>query len=448
MIETHTLSAGTLEALTRGIERARLHGRPVLVSASERVPDIDPLDAFAWAGRQDRFFWSAPGERDVAGIGVACSFPFVTAHETERAWNGMLARGVLQAAPKLFGALPFDPAQPIGGIWQDIPIGRLVLPRFSVEGHSPTTVTINVLVDPSDDPAVLAGSLSVELGDLLRSAPDELRPSGVCLPADETHYRRLVADAVARIRSGGMQKVVAARAQYVEGEWEHASVLRSLRSAFPGCVTFAVGRGESCFLGATPEWLVRSQGGEARISCLAGTAPRGATDGEDERLGTELMASRKNRHEHALVLEELLQSLRGIAETIDVPPEPALMKLPNLQHLYTPIVASVPSGSVLSLAERLHPTPAVAGFPRREALAFLRRHEDLERGGYAGPIGWVDATGDGEFAVALRSGVVAGRTAVAFAGCGIVEDSDPESEYDETVLKLRPMLSALGATHG
>jgi isochorismate synthase len=448
MIDSLTLTAGTLRALRRGVECARLHGAPVLVSTCEQVRDIDPLDVFARAGGQDRIFWSAPDERDVAGIGVACDFPFVSAAETERAWKGLLAHGIVESTPKLFGALPFDPAQPAGGVWQDIPIGRLVLPRFSLEGASATTLTINLLVRPSDDPTELAGSLSWELAELLTSAPPAAAGSGVPLPRDEAHYLRLVADAVAAIRTGTLQKVVAARAQYVEGEWDQVGVLRQLRRAFPRCVTFAVGQGESCFLGATPEWLVRSRGSEARISCLAGTAPRGATTEEDDRLGAELLASRKNRHEHALVLEELLLSLRGIAETIDAPPEPGLMKLPNLQHLYTPIVASVPPGSLLSLAERLHPTPAVAGFPRREALAFLRKHEHLERGGYAGPVGWVDASGDGEFAVALRSGVISGRTAVAFAGCGIVEDSDPACEYAETVLKLRPMLSALGAMHG
>jgi menaquinone-specific isochorismate synthase len=165
-------------------------------------------------------------------------------------------------------------------------------------------------------------------------------------------------------------------------------------------------------------------------------------------MGEDLLADSKNQHEHAFVLEELLQSLEGAATDIRAPDRPLLMKLPNLQHLYTPVSAVVPKGSVLALAERLHPTPAVAGFPRQEALQFLREREHLDRGGYGGPVGWMDGNGDGEFAVGIRSAVLSGGHAAAFAGCGIVEDSDPESEYQESLLKLRPMLAALGAHDG
>jgi isochorismate synthase len=180
------------------------------------------------------------------------------------------------------------------------------------------------------------------------------------------------------------------------------------------------------------------------VTALAGSFPRGATVGDDQALGAQLLASAKERHEHAVVVRNIRSVLADLCMRIEAPATPTLMKMRNVQHLFTPVTAQLRgNSSVLTLVERLHPTPAVGGWPREVALAFLREHEELDRGWYAAPIGWLDANGDGEFAVALRSALVDGTSATLFAGCGIVADSDPQSEYQETLLKLRPMLNAL-----
>jgi len=178
---------------------------------------------------------------------------------------------------------------------------------------------------------------------------------------------------------------------------------------------------------------------------LAGSAPRGATQAEDEQLGAELLQSEKNGIEHAVVVATVREALLAHCSMVHVSDIPHLLKLKNVQHLETPIVGELlPGRCILDIIADLHPTPAVGGFPRQEALATIRRVEQLDRGWYAGPLGWIGADGHGEFAVALRSGLVTEHEATLFAGCGIVGDSDPQSEYAESCLKLQGMLRGLG----
>lgn len=254
--------------------------------------------------------------------------------------------------------------------------------------------------------------------------------------------------AVQAIRAGQLQKAVLARTVEVStpGGFAPGPALRYLRKHYPDCYIFAVAKDGRCFLGATPERLVRLHGGEVRVACLAGSIARGTTPDEDRRLGEALLGSAKNRHEHQLVLQAIVGALAPLCAGIEAPAEPALLKFANVQHLYTPVRARLAAGaSLFDLAERLHPTPAMGGHPTREALALIRQLEAADRGWYAGPVGWVDVNGEGEFAVAIRSALLHGERAWLYAGCGIVADSDAESEFEESCLKLRPMLAALGA---
>jgi isochorismate synthase len=185
-------------------------------------------------------------------------------------------------------------------------------------------------------------------------------------------------------------------------------------------------------------------GKQVETMALAGSAPRGASLDEDSRLGEELLRQKKTRDEHAIVAESILEALSPLTTAIHYPAQPELLKLPNVQHLLTPISGQLISGiSVLEVVDALHPTPAVAGEPQSAALDAIRSIEHLDRGWYAGPIGWVGADGSGEFAVALRSALVVENHATLFAGCGIVAGSDPQAEYDESCWKLQVMLRSL-----
>jgi isochorismate synthase len=222
--------------------------------------------------------------------------------------------------------------------------------------------------------------------------------------------------------------------------------LRHLSESYRDCFVFAVGEGDRCFVGATPERLARVRDGLVSTMSVAGTIRRGATPEEDKALGDYLLGSVKDNVEHAPVVRAIVEALGDLCEDLDVGKSPSLIKLGNLQHLYTPVSARL-SGehTLLDVIERLHPTPAVGGWPLDIALQIIGEREGFDRGWYAGPVGWMDQNGDGDFAVALRSALLCGSQATLFAGCGIVADSNPEREYAESCLKLKPMLSALDA---
>jgi isochorismate synthase len=266
------------------------------------------------------------------------------------------------------------------------------------------------------------------------------RPLGV--------YRGLVEKALGSIGEGELEKVVVARSCTVTGSrrFETLRVLRSLRALHPSCTIFALARGPVTFLGATPERLVRLEQGLVQADAVAGTAPRGRTPEQDRCLARELVESKKDQEEHSVVVRCVLEALAPHCGTLLAPESPDLLQTDGIQHLHTPIQGRLrdPSNTtVLDLVGDLHPTPAVGGAPREPALAWLRCHEGLDRGWYAGSLGWLTPEGDGEFAVALRSLLLRGSEATLFAGAGIVAGSDPDAELLETRLKLRTALAAL-----
>jgi isochorismate synthase len=255
-----------------------------------------------------------------------------------------------------------------------------------------------------------------------------------------------VRDLVVRIERGEAEKVVLARRVVLklEAPFDIDAVLARLRGRFPDCTLFAVRRGDATFVGATPETLVSLTGLEVRADCLAGTARRGADDATDRALAEALLADDKERREHALVVRGLVDALAPVCAAMDVPPEPGLRRTATVQHLHTPFRGATDRRRhVLELVARVHPTPATSGLPRDVSMRLIRQHEKFDRGWYAGPVGWLDAQGDGEFAVALRSALVRGDTALLYAGCGIVPGSDPEREFVEAGAKLEAMRWAL-----
>lgn len=251
-----------------------------------------------------------------------------------------------------------------------------------------------------------------------------------------------VAGALDRIRSGALEKVVLARRVTVWADQAFAvpAVVERLRRAHPSCYTFVVGG----FVGASPELLVRRRGRWAWSRPMAGTVERGGSRADDRRLVSELQASAKEGNEHRFVVDDVRRRLAAVGHDVTVKgPEP--VGLSSVTHLATTVTARLdsPALSALGLVAALHPTPAVGGQPRDAALAAIAELEGFDRGLYAGPVGWVDSRGDGDWAVALRCAAVDGRRAVLTAGAGIVAGSDPEKEWVETQAKLEPMLRAL-----
>jgi isochorismate synthase len=446
-------------------QRARESGHPVLVSVSTRVKTSDPLELFARAmgATHHRFFWSIPSKQiAIAGLGSAWSHdshgsnPFPAA---QAAWQELLATAAIDiedeelpfAGPLAVSGFAFDPSAPRGESWADFPEGMLLLPRIvlaRVGEH--TSLTVNGLVGPDTSSVTLTLEAARRLIALIGEAAqggNKANPMRLSDSLDGATWRSTVGDAVAMLKRGEMEKVVLARSVLVDAQapLDLPAALERLRRDYPDTFVFAVARGGRTFFGASPERLVSLENGEISAFGLAGSIARGKTPAEDERLANELLTSSKDLHEHGVVVRTILEDLDEISSDLQAPEAPSILKVRNVQHLFTPITGRLAEGyTIFDLLARLHPTPAVGGRPREQALAWIREHEGLERGWYAGPVGWINAKGEGEFAVALRSALADRQQALLFAGCGIVSDSDPNREYNETKLKLRAILGALG----
>ena len=258
------------------------------------------------------------------------------------------------------------------------------------------------------------------------------------------HWRDHVVGPVRnRLAAGELHKVVLAREVIVrtDAPVDVAAVIRRLNQSFGTSILFAV----DGFMGASPELLISRADDIVRAHPLAGTAPRSSDPVHDSQLAAGLAASAKNRHEHRITIDWLLDNLLPYASYVDAEPEPAILTLANVHHLGTQVEGrlSAPAASVLELVAALHPTPAVGGDPQADALAIIDEVEPGNRGLYAGPVGWVDGAGNGEFAVGLRGGYVRGDEVRVWAGVGVVADSDPEAELAETRSKFQAMLGAL-----
>jgi isochorismate synthase len=264
-------------------------------------------------------------------------------------------------------------------------------------------------------------------------------------------YAAAVERATKRIRANEFQKVVLARSLIVDAEREldAKQLLWRLRAVDPDCYAFATlpfGAPPGAILvGASPELLVSRHGRDVRATPLAGSAQRFGDASRDRASGDKLFRSEKEREEHRVVVEDVEHVLGAFCDELEHPHEPELLGTANVWHLATPFRGRLhdPGLSVLELVAALHPTPAVCGTPRGEAREALAELEPIDRGVYAGPVGWVDANGDGEWAIALRCAEITGKTARLFAGAGIVADSVPEAEVDETERKFRALLDAL-----
>lgn len=474
--QTKTIEIDGLISL--GVEQAKRTGFPTLVSSSlpavisaEEEAAISLFEA-AMACSDERQFWSPPGENlTLVGVGCAWAFESLAGQPTlgrtrfqcaADAWRSLTDRAILSGAPSirgvgpmLMGGFAFDSAREMTALWSSFPAGRLVLPQIVYTFlDDQCWITYNCVVGPETNPAFEAGNL-LALHQTL-SGHWAVEPEEVSLRRAVVLQREIrpaldwqsdVKRAADTVRQGVLEKVVLARAVELQATqpFEAGRALRWLADNYTGCYLFAIGRGSQCFLGATPERLARLENKNILTMSLAGSIKRGANAEEDGMLGQALLDSAKDRHEHAVVVQSIVEALDPLCSSLTVSEEPSLLKLSNIQHICTTITGSLGQGrSLFDLIEALHPTPAVGGRPREASLALIRECEKLDRGWYAGPVGWVDSDGDGEFAVALRSALLQEHTATLFAGCGIVADSDPEREYAESMLKLKPMQSALG----
>jgi isochorismate synthase len=333
--------------------------------------------------------------------------------------------------------------------WSGLPPACLVLPQVALARQgSEARMTLTAVVHADDDVDAVAASLAGRARELAPSGmplldPDPVERTRVASAAPPSHYEQAVARAVERIRAGELEKIVLAREVRAHAAADHdpAAVVGALRELFPACYCWCVGTPEAAFVGASPELLVRRDGQRAQTVALAGTTRRSADPAVDDHLGEQLLGSSKDREEHTIVARRIERTLEPVSLWVAAADDPVIVKVHNVQHLATPIRAQLSDPiPAVELAGLLLPTPAVGGEPREAALPLIPALEGLDRGWYAGAVGWTDLAEDGEFCVALRCALLRGRVAHLYAGCGIVRDSVPADELAETEVKLQALL--------
>jgi menaquinone-specific isochorismate synthase len=444
---------------------ARKAGRPQLVSISLAVDQLDPLAVLEsiFEPTELHFYAERPAQGfAVAGAEAVLEFSAAGPGRFAAA-RGFIARvladtiavGPLSepfAGPHFFFATAF--ASDAAGN-EPFPPLRLFVPRWQVARMGDSSVAVANLLITAEAPVELIAAKVWKAHAKFRafdyrSARRSDRPSAprsVEEIGGAGSFQRGVTQALQEIARGEYHKVVLARAQRLTTteEFHPLGVLNHLRQRFPGCYAYSIanGRGQS-FIGASPERLVRVAGGRMHTEALAGSAPRGESASEDAALARGLLQSEKDLREHGLVRDSIARRLADLGLQLEHADQPRVLGLANVQHLHLPISATLPAGvHILDLVERLHPTPAVGGSPREPAVAALARLEPFARGLYAGPQGWVDHRGGGEFLVGIRSALIDGPSALVYAGAGIVAGSLPEKEFAETELKFKALIEAL-----
>jgi salicylate biosynthesis isochorismate synthase/menaquinone-specific isochorismate synthase len=432
------------------------------------APTTDPSAVvFASRGPAEPWFCFEQPERGGAALGALGQATVLRATGERRfenvaaRWRALVADacadpvdGPAGSGPVAVGGFAFAPEGGSSAVWDGFSPALLTVPEVALaRGDGQARLTVSVLAEPDDLAEELLARLDRRLASLRGSVPPLIDPdpaqrARVSSTMPPEHYVEAVARAVQRIAAGELQKVVLAREVEVLASAPHdpGAVFAVLREAFPGCFVYCAGRGAAAFVGASPELLVRRDGLRAATVALAGSARRSADPAVDDHLGEQLLRSPKDREEQAIVARRIARSLRPHAVWVTSAPEPVVAKIANIQHLATPIRAQLAAPvSAVELAGILHPTPAVGGEPWERAAPLIPALEGMDRGWYAGPVGWTDAAEDGEFCVALRCALLRGSTARCFAGVGVVRDSDPAAELAETEIKLAALLPVLAA---
>jgi isochorismate synthase len=476
-VVTHTGSPFTL----RSADRVRLHrhltaaarrsrsrgGAPVLAAISVRLPSaVDPAGVVIASRRGDEpwFVMEQPDRQESALASLGCVLALDAAGpdrfgSVARRWRALVTDAAVDppagprgSGPVAVGGFAFADRGGSAPHWAGFAPASLQVPEVSLARRAGEVwMTLTALVGADDEPAELLIRLS-QRAESLRDRglplldPDPVRRHRVVGAMPPEHYVGAVTRAVERIRAGLLEKLVLAREVQVHASSAHdaAAVHGILREAFPSCYVFCVGRGDSAFIAASPELLIRRDGLRAGTLALAGSTRRSADPAVDDHLGEQLLRSEKDRGEQQIVTQRIVRALRPHSVWVTAADEPEVVRMANIQHLATPIRAQLASPvAAVELAGLLHPTPAVGGEPLAVAAPMIPELEGLDRGWYAGPVGWTDAHEDGEFCVALRSALLTGTVARCYAGVGVVADSDPVAELAETEIKLQALLPVL-----
>ncbi|WP_254768008.1 isochorismate synthase [Salinilacihabitans rarus] len=436
----------------RGLTGVAEGADAALHSRSSELEDVS-FGAVLDADGDSLVAWATPDGLEVVGCGVAARLSATGPERFERIradarrlFDDLDHDGPAVARPRAFGGFAFHDGHEATPPWRGFDAATFVVPEVLVVRSEAGTWLTGVARSEA------AASETLDAWRERLAGLPAMRPSGDPPGVVETRrtttreeWTEGVETALDRIDAGDLEKVVLAQALSVSlaEPIDVPATLERLRRRYPNCYRFLVGYGAGTFFGAPPERLVAKRGDRVETEALAGSVPRGESPEGDEELAARLLDSEKFRREHGLVVEAIREQLAPLARAVTVD-DRTVRRLATIQHLRTPIEATLADGAhVLDIVEALHPTPAVGGVPPDAAWETIRSVETFDRGWYASPVGWFDAAGDGEFAVGIRSGVATDESVTLFAGNGIVADSDPDEEWEEVLLKYRPILDEL-----
>ena len=412
----------------------------------------------------DWFFWDRPSEDEsILGLGVAKSITASGEGRLEKINHAMqemhdhwewldLERTRLR--PLSYFCFAFNQNDPMRGPWDGLPNSGMFLPELTLlQRDNYCVASFSVDLHDNQEKTSIHWRWMELFSALIESFNRPHSPPGckttlaiTSTSSDRNQWRELVQNAQAGISSGILKKVVPARHLRVKAQrrLDPRHLMSTLSYLYPSSVLLATHLGESVFVSATPERLASSNGDRITCDAVAGTVRRSAIEQTDLDLGEFLLTDPKTRHEHGLVVEDIRDSLQPLCTDLDYPEQPSLIRLRNLQHLWTEITGHLkPEVNLLQAAASLHPTAAVNGSPGAEARKWLNQNEPFDRGWYAGAAGWIDCQGNGELAVLLRCALLDQDRADLFAGAGITAGSDADAEFMETELKFGVMLEAL-----
>ncbi len=454
-----------VDSIQQAVTKAKNKSQNIIVSRSFIIDsqDILPLLTHPSDKKKIRIYWEQPSKSfALAGLGSAIAIDLsselsisdANKQISEFYKNAIILGDLDFVEPMFIGGHSFDLQSDSNGIWKNFPKGRFILPEcIAIKNEHSSYLIITQTVSENDNPEKIKNDftkkcihyqnrLPVTLPPIQRVSVDKFKD----VPEKDS-YRKTIFEVLNTIHPGNVEKVVISRSHQVQIDKEFSCIspIQVLRNTYPNCTTFLLSfPNEGIFFGSSPERLIIKNGKTIQTDALAGTIARGANMEEDRLLTKTLIGSHKESEEHQFVIEQIREKLETITSDLSIPNIPEIQKLKNVQHLLTPISGNLENGkNVLDLVEFLHPTPAVAGTPTQKALEIIKNSEQYDRGWYSGPVGWIDKNGDGEFCVALRSALVNNDEARVFAGGGIVSESVPDKEWEETELKLLPIISAL-----
>ncbi len=450
----------------------------ICFSATIPFEDIDPLAVLEILAKpgQLQYYWEHPEERlsIAAGKsiksftcnknGSADRFSYISSAISDFCENIVEFSSFRHslAGVHFLGGFSFFPEKQSDD-WKDFRAAGFCVPEWTfIRDGKLTLFTLNKLILPESAPdaAGLCEEVRKRFKELSLSLQRSTSESVLSENGNHSKQTRIEEESDSRslwiknveaakthIKSGELDKIVLSRKLKVklDGNAHPTRILNQLRKDYPSCYTFMMRPdGDTAFVGSTPERLLSIRSNYILTEGLAGSISRGTTATQDAILEKKLLNSRKDLEEHRYVVDAIEERLRPFSREINHPDEPGIKKFSNVQHLYTPISAwTSDRHDPFSILQALHPTPAVGGVPAERATELIPDYEMYDRGWYAAPFGWVNSKGRGEFIVAIRSGLIARDEALFYAGCGIVQESDPEKEWEETKLKLIPMLSAI-----